>query len=53
MAVIQLATIRVRLIAGFGTSVGLLLLAGLLGWYGLKRSNSEAETTVRALADRS
>ena len=31
MAVIQLATIRVRLIAGFGTSVGLLLLAGLLG----------------------
>ncbi|WP_310568818.1 methyl-accepting chemotaxis protein [Gemmatimonas sp.] len=53
MAVIRLATIRVRLIVGFGTSIGLLLLAGLLGWYGLKRSNSEAEATVRALADRS
>ena len=53
MAVMRLATIRVRLIAGFGTSVGLLLLAGLLGWYGLQRSNAEAETTVRALADRS
>ncbi len=53
MAVIRLATIRVRLIAGFGTSIGLLLLAGLLGWYGLKRSNTEAEITVRALADRS
>ena len=33
--------------------IGLLLLAGLLGWYGLKRSNNEAEATVRALADRS
>ncbi|WP_373058748.1 methyl-accepting chemotaxis protein [Gemmatimonas sp.] len=53
MAVIRLATIRVRLIAGFGTSIGLLLAAGVLGWYGLNRSNSEAEATVRALADRS
>ena len=53
MALVRLSTIRVRLIAGFGTSVGLLLVAGLLGWFGLKRSNAEAERTVRALADRS
>jgi methyl-accepting chemotaxis protein len=53
MAVFRLATIRGRLIAGFGTSIGLLLLAGLLGWYGLNRTNREAEDTVRALADRS
>ncbi|WP_411279123.1 methyl-accepting chemotaxis protein [Gemmatimonas sp.] len=53
MSVMRLATIRVRLIAGFGTSIGLLLVAGVLGWYGLNRSNSEAEATVRALADRS
>lgn len=49
----RLSTIRARLIAGFGTSVSLLLLAGLLGWYGLSRSNRDAERTVRALADRS
>ena len=53
MAFVRLSTIRVRLIAGFGTSVGLLLVAGLLGWFGLQRSNAEAERTVRALADRS
>ena len=53
MAVLRLATIRARLIAGFGTSIGLLLLAGVLGWYGLNRSNTEAEATVRGLADRS
>ena len=53
MALVRLSTIRVRLIAGFSTSVGLLLVAGLLGWFGLKRSNAEAERTVRALADRS
>ena len=53
MVVLRLATIRARLIAGFGTSIGLILVAGLLGWYGLNRSNTEAKTTVRALADRS
>lgn len=53
MALVRLSTIRVRLITGFSTSVGLLLVAGLLGWFGLKRSNAEAERTVRALADRS
>lgn len=49
----MLWTIRNRLIAGFGTSTGLLLAAGLLGWWGLNRSNSEANRTVLALADRS
>jgi methyl-accepting chemotaxis protein len=48
-----LGTIRARLIAGFGTSIGLLLLAGLLGWYGLTTSNAQADSTVRRLADRS
>ncbi len=48
-----LHTIRSRLIAGFGTSVGLLLVGGLLGWFGLTRSNEEAGATVRALAERS
>ncbi len=50
---ILLRTIRARLIAGFGTSIGLLLVAGVVGWYGLTRSNAQADTTVRALADRS
>ena len=50
---ILLRTIRARLLAGFGTSIGLLLVSGLVGWYGLTRSNAQAGTTVRALADRS
>jgi|JI10StandDraft_1071094.scaffolds.fasta_scaffold00951_10 methyl-accepting chemotaxis protein len=49
----MLRTIRSRLIAGFGTSTGLLLIAGLLGWWGLTRSNAQANATVLALADRS
>lgn len=49
----MLRTIRSRLIAGFGTSIGLLLVAGLLGWWGLTRSNVQANETVLALADRS
>ena len=48
-----LRTIRARLLAGFSASIGLLLLAGAVGWYGLRDSNAEAEATVRALADRS
>jgi methyl-accepting chemotaxis protein len=52
-AVWRLTTIRARLVAGFGTSITLLLAAGLLGWYGLSRSNRDAEQTVRALAERS
>ncbi len=47
----MLRTIRSRLVAGFGTSVGLLLVAGLLGWWGLSRSNTQANATVLALAD--
>ena len=52
-AVWRLTTIRARLVAGFGISITLLLAAGLLGWYGLARSNRDAEQTVRALAERS
>jgi methyl-accepting chemotaxis protein len=52
-AVWRLTTIRARLVAGFGISITLLLAAGLLGWYGLSRSNRDAEQTVRALAERS
>lgn len=48
-----LRTIRSRLIAGFGTSIGLLVAAGLLGWYGLVTSNAQAERTVQRLAERS
>ena len=29
----MLRTIRARLVAGFGMSIGLLLVAGLLGWW--------------------
>jgi methyl-accepting chemotaxis protein len=52
-AVWRLTTIRARLVAGFGSSITLLLAGGLLGWYGLSRSNRDAEQTVRALAERS
>ena len=48
----MLRTIRSRLIAGFGTSVGVLLLAGALGWWGLTRSNAKANETVLTLSDR-
>lgn len=53
MGIWRLTTIRARLIAGFGISITLLLLAGLLGWYGLSRSNREAEATVRDLTESS
>ncbi|WP_439644001.1 methyl-accepting chemotaxis protein [Gemmatimonas sp.] len=53
MSIWRLTTIRARLLAGFGMSITLLLAAGLLGWYGLARSNRDAEATVRGLADRS
>ncbi len=48
----MLRTIRARLIAGFGTSVGVLLLAGALGWWGLTSSNAKANDTVMSLSDR-
>ena len=53
LSIWRLTTIRARLIAGFGTSITLLLVAGLLGWYGLSRSNRDAESTVRAVTERS
>ena len=48
-----LRTIRSRLIGGFGASIGLLVAAGLLGWYGLVTSNRQADRTVQRLAERS
>jgi methyl-accepting chemotaxis protein len=53
MGLWRLSTVRARLIAGFGTSTTLLLIAGLLGWYSLSRSNREAEATIGDLAVRS
>ncbi len=47
---LRIATIRGRLFAGFGTSIGLLLIAGVLGWFGLQRTNLESERTVSQLA---
>jgi methyl-accepting chemotaxis protein len=52
MRVLRLDTITARLAVGFGASITLLLLAGLLGWYGLARSNRDTDATVRALTDR-
>lgn len=49
----MLKTIRARLVAGFGTSVGLILLAGMLGFWGLARSNAQANDTVMSLSERS
>jgi len=46
----RIATIRGRLLAGFGTSIGLLLVAGVLGWFGLQRTNLESERTLTELA---
>jgi len=46
----RIATIRGRLFAGFGTSIGLLLVAGVLGWFGLQRTNLDSERTVAELA---
>jgi methyl-accepting chemotaxis protein len=48
----RLNTIRARLLAGFGTSISLLLVAGILGWFGLQRTNLESEATVSGLSQR-
>jgi methyl-accepting chemotaxis protein len=48
----MLGTIRARLIAGFGASIGLLLLAGLYGWYGVSQTSRQADATVTAVTDR-
>ncbi|MEN9507551.1 MAG: hypothetical protein RLZZ621_114 [Gemmatimonadota bacterium] len=47
-----LGTIRSRLIAGFGASISLILLAGVLGWLGLTRSSRDAEAALAALEKR-
>lgn len=52
LAQMRLSTIRSRLLAGFGTSIGLLLVAGLLGWFGLQRTNAQSKTTVQALSNK-
>lgn len=52
LAQMRLRTIRARLLAGFGTSIGLLLVAGLLGWFGLQRTNAQSKTTVQALSNK-
>lgn len=49
----RLRTIQTRLLVGFGTSISLLLLAGLLGWLGLQRSNSQSNQTIDGLMVRS
>src|ERR1700716_2973477 len=41
-----LGTIRGRLRAGFGVTLGLILAAGLLAGYGLLRSGSRSEALV-------
>ena len=46
---LRIATIRGRLLAGFGASISLLLLAGVLGWFGLQRTNVQSERTVAEL----
>jgi methyl-accepting chemotaxis protein len=49
----RLRTIQTRLLVGFGTSISLLLLAGLLGWLGLQRTNSQSNQTIDGLMVRS
>lgn len=46
----RLSTIRARLAAGFGASIGLLLVAGVLAWLGLQRTNQQSEQTVAQLS---
>ena len=50
LALFRLSTIRARLAAGFGASIGLLLVAGTLAWVGLQRTNMQSEHTVAALS---
>ncbi len=49
---LRLSTIRARLLAGFGASIGLLLVAGVLGWFGLQRTNVKSERTVSELSSK-
>ncbi len=49
---LRLSTIRARLLAGFGASIGLLLVAGVLGWFGLQRTNVQSERMVSELSSK-
>ncbi|MEO7360132.1 MAG: methyl-accepting chemotaxis protein [Gemmatimonadaceae bacterium] len=49
----RMRTIQSRLVWGFGTSITLLMVAGLVGWYGLKSTNAQSIDTVDDLASRS
>ena len=50
---IRLRTIQRRLLIGFGTSISLIMLAGLLGWLGLQRTKSQSDQTIDGLSVRS
>lgn len=52
LEILRLRTIRSRLIAGFGASIGLLVLAGTVGWYGLTRTHSQLDATVEQMTVR-
>lgn len=49
----RLRTIQARLVWGFGLSITLLMVAGLVGWYGLKSTNWKSIDTVDGLTMRS
>ena len=49
----RLRTIYARLLVGFGTSITLLMVAGLLGYLGLERTNVQSRDTIDRLASRS
>ena len=49
----RLRTINARLLVGFGTCLTLLVVAGLVGWWGLNRTKGQTEDTVNGLALRS
>ncbi|MBC8085619.1 MAG: hypothetical protein H7Z40_00020 [Phycisphaerae bacterium] len=49
----RLRTISARLLVGFGTSITLLMVAGLLGGLGLERTNVQSRDTIDRLRSRS
>ena len=51
-SIFRLRTIRSRLIAGFGASIGLLCAASFFGWYGLSRTNAQLDNTVSGMTTR-
>ena len=49
----RLRTINARLLFGFGTSITLLMVAGLVGWWGLQRTSVRSSDTIDGLTLRS